>query len=71
MEPSSSTKLVDTSTLTSTTTKVGTLVQQDVPAPILTTICVVDMPLPDALHVCNDFMADATTNESTKTLVVI
>ena len=50
MEPLSSTKLVDTSVLTSITTEKGVL-QQHVPASILNFVNITDMPLCFPMHV--------------------
>ena len=65
-EPSSSVKMMDTSTLMSTTIEARTLVQQPIPAPMLTTVGAADLPLPFPIHVpcdgAEDVAIDATTN---------
>jgi hypothetical protein len=58
--------MLDTSALTSTTVDATTLVHQPVPAPVVTTMGVVDMPLPSVVHepinVAEDVATDVATN---------
>lgn len=62
-EPSSSAKMLETSALTSTT-----LVQQQVPAPTMTTVVVADTRLPSEVRVSSDVAVDAAVDANTNNL---
>lgn len=66
-EPSTSAKMLDTSALTSTTVEAMTLVHEPVPAPLLTTMGVVDALFPTEVHVssdvCEDVALEANANK--------
>jgi hypothetical protein len=64
-KPSSSAKMMVTSALTSTTVEATTFVHEPVPAPLLTSMGVVDAQLPTEVHVCGDIVVDVATDANT------
>lgn len=61
-EPSSPAKMMVTSALTSMTVETTTLVHEPVPAPLLTSMGVVDAQLPTEVHVYSDVTVDVATD---------